>query len=325
MRTIKLANKSMHCPTCGNKSIQINFFNNSRLRMEYKNRYGEKIPSSVVFGDYKILKCTMCELEWSDPQKPGNSNYYSYITQQVNYYPGNRWEWDFVVNKIKTQKNPKVLEIGCGEGHFLDLCKTNNINAIGIDTTKSSVRKAKAKKLKVYLMNLEKYIKLIKGETYDFIVAYHLLEHIPYPKRLLKLMLKLLSPTGLIYISTPYVAHGEITQWFDCLNYPPHHLTRWNQKAYRYLAVSLKLKIKLFMPKADLLVHRILNSLALIYYGPLDTKHNNLLSLISKSILNPIITIREIWNQIYREKIIIDDIPKEKVITNYVVLVELSK
>jgi hypothetical protein len=55
--------------------------------------------------------------------------------------------------------------------------------------------------------------------------------------------------------------------WFDVLNHPPHHLTRWNVEAYRRLADLLGLRVRFFFPPSSI-ARRALNVFQLLKYGP---------------------------------------------------------
>jgi hypothetical protein len=57
------------------------------------------------------------------------------------------------------------------------------------------------------------------------------------------------------------------SDWFDILNHPPHHMTRWNLAAYRKLAELLNLNARFFSPPSSA-AKRALNVFRLTQYGP---------------------------------------------------------
>ena len=57
------------------------------------------------------------------------------------------------------------------------------------------------------------------------------------------------------------------SDWFDILNHPPHHLTRWNLEAYRRLARMLNLGMRSYFPRSTAL-NRTVAVFRLLQYGP---------------------------------------------------------
>ena len=90
---------------------------------------------------------------------------------EANYF-------DLEISKTKTKfiKNSKVLEIGLGNGNFLEYAKQNNWDIFGIETNKSLVKIASQKGFNAIQAQ---DISLFKDNTFDLIVAFDVIEHIP--------------------------------------------------------------------------------------------------------------------------------------------------
>lgn len=67
-----------------------------------------------------------------------------------------------------------LLEIGYGNGSFLNWCKQKHLNVSGIEQDNTLLKRAKNKGYKVY-----KSIAQLKGVKFDLIVLFDALEHIP--------------------------------------------------------------------------------------------------------------------------------------------------
>jgi 2-polyprenyl-3-methyl-5-hydroxy-6-metoxy-1,4-benzoquinol methylase len=223
------------------------------------------MDAAVVSTDYKIRKCNNCSLEFADPMMAGSDHFYEWITAQSKYYPSFRQEYN-IVHSLVTATNGhgprKLIDIGCGSGDFLEMFKGNkNVTAFGMDTTESSVRICREKGLQVECCYLEDVVERKDSlASFDFVTAFHVLEHVPHPLQFVSEMKTILKPDGNIFLSTPYSPMSFETDWFDPLNHPPHHMTRWNEKAYRKLAEILKMKIEFFYPETVSLIRRVNNT-----------------------------------------------------------------
>ena len=145
----------------------------------------------------------------------------------------------------------RLLEIGCGDGRFLELVKSlPRITSVGLDPTPSSAEMCRSKGLCVYAETLSEYVQRRPSELkgFDLVTAFHCLEHVSNPIGLMEEMRGMLAPGGRIYISTPYSPMSFEGAWFDPLNHPPHHMTRWNRRAYEHLAARLGLVPRFIMP-----------------------------------------------------------------------------
>tara|TARA_B100000242_G_scaffold184033_1_gene132228 strand:- start:11342 stop:13249 length:1908 start_codon:yes stop_codon:yes gene_type:complete len=99
----------------------------------------------------------------------------------------------FNIIKRNLHKDSKVVEVGCGQGHFIDLItKKSNHEVKGFDTT----YRGKNKKIE------KRYLTKKDVISADMIVLRHVLEHIPKPYEFL-LLLKSIFKKSKIYIEVP--------------------------------------------------------------------------------------------------------------------------
>ena len=245
------------CLVCGGLSHEDRFFSADFLRKQYE-QYFQSAPPQVVFGDYSEMHCEQCDLHFFHPPLPGNEAFYEWIARQSGYYPELRWEWIKVIEAIKavSAEEKRLLEIGCGAGDFLALLKLQNaptLGGIGIDTTESSVKKCQERGVEVFRGTLLEFAKdpACAQMRFDAVVAFHCLEHVPDPKGFVREMAHFLKPGGVIFLSTPYSPTNLEILWFDPLNHPPHHLSRWNEASYRALAQQLGMTIRFSMSSGN--------------------------------------------------------------------------
>lgn len=258
------------CPICGGASTCRRDLPAAMLRESLARYYDGPVPDDVRVGDYRLWRCRGCTLEFAWPMTAGDATFYGWITRQPNYYPADRWEWTEVRNRLAADPRPRhVLEVGCGSGDFLNsIGCLPFVTAVGLDTTRESADACRARGLTVTAETLEQYALRPSVPRPDVIVAFHCLEHVPAPREFVASMARLLARNGRIFVSTPYSPMSFETQWFDPLNHPPHHMTRWNVSSYTELARQVGLVASFMLPPPAGLIDRMAESFNLALNGP---------------------------------------------------------
>lgn len=106
---------------------------------------------------------------------------------------------------IKT--NQSILDIGCGAGTLALYCASKGNRVIGIDISSDAIKAATQSSKNLDLKNV-KFIKnnfpkeYPKG-SYDLIICTEVIEHLEEDKKAMKIIHKLLSPNGIVIVSTP--------------------------------------------------------------------------------------------------------------------------
>lgn len=295
------------CRVCNSDSWIVRELKAPYILSSLEKYYGNKPPDNLGISDYQILQCEKCSLEWASPSQPGSDSFYQWITGKAGYYPSERWEWGRAIDRIKASRpspNIDILEVGCGSGRFLERARSVfSGRVVGLDTTKTSVNCCRSKGLDVYCKTIESFLCDGNEQTprFDVAAAFHCLEHVSNPKEFVASMVQLLKPGGKLYLSTPYSPMSFEGSWFDPLNHPPHHLTRWNCRAYEELARQLDLQINFIMPRASSILDRTLYALNLAWHGPsaLASRKKMFLSVFAQ----PFDTLGEYMRQMNREKV----------------------
>jgi SAM-dependent methyltransferase len=275
------------------------------IRSSLARYYCEQVPDDIPIIEYDIMRCGKCLLEYASPMSPGTDAFYNWISKYADYYPKTRWEWPIVTNEIvesgSTRKS--LLEIGCGSGAFLKLVGAilPEVTAIGLDPTRSAILQCEAQGLETYGETLQEYAAKSNHaqKKFDYICAFHCLEHLSEPKGLLKDLIPLTHEGSRIFFSTPYSPMSFETNWHDPLNHPPHHLTRWNATAYNELAAQLGWHVDLLGPRANNALSRTLTAVNLAVQGPRGGRCHPLVTLL----LRPIATAAEMGRQLVRERL----------------------
>jgi SAM-dependent methyltransferase len=167
-------------------------------------------------------------------------------------------------------KNFKLLDAGCGEGDFLQsLDSVPNEQKFALDLNEPAVEKCRQRGFQAFCGTVDSALAsgALKAGEFPVVTAFHCLEHVDDPVGFVRSLVKLAAPGGRVFISTPYSPMSFETDWFDVLNHPPHHMTRWNLRAYQRLAEMLGVKMRYFVPPSGAL-RRALNVFCLLHYGP---------------------------------------------------------
>jgi len=108
--------------------------------------------------------------------------------------------YDAALSEMRNLRNSLILDIGCGEGGFMDYSCIRDKNYFGVDIQRywSEDRK------NLFVTDITKSIpKPISNKKFDYIIVLALIEHIKNPQRLLKRLAPLLGERGKIIITTP--------------------------------------------------------------------------------------------------------------------------
>lgn len=109
--------------------------------------------------------------------------------------------------KIVKDKDGKLLDAGCGEGHLLsEIGKANKkLQLYGIDTTDIAVKNAKkrASNAVIKLGNLLNLNLLFNESYFDVVICSEVLEHVSRYKQVIENLTKVSKKEGIIIISFP--------------------------------------------------------------------------------------------------------------------------
>lgn len=230
--------------------------------------YGQRPPDDAVDSDYSLWRCAETKLEFAWPVRPGNLCFYEWISRFDSYYPGARWEYGEVARMI-ANCNEGVLDVGCGDGEFLRGLGGNASGKFAVDLNESAIKACRALGFQSFCGTIDAAIKadFLKPGTFPVVTSFHCLEHVEDPVGFMRSLVQLVAPGGRLFVSTPYSPMSFESDWFDVLNHPPHHMTRWNRKAYEKLAALLGMKMRWFVPESTALL-RTLSVFIAVSYGP---------------------------------------------------------
>lgn len=179
------------------------------------------------FGAHRILRCLRCELLYLDPwpseeetrsvygeeyfQNPyltrGENHhlfgYVDYVAERFNKQP----QYARIAREIasmleRTDRRPRLLEVGCGLGYFLDVAFEEDFDVMGLEFNPYAVARLRRKYAFPILSGPLEATDL-EAASLDAVVLFEVIEHLRDPFRALDKLHAGLVPGGLLVLSTP--------------------------------------------------------------------------------------------------------------------------
>lgn len=107
-----------------------------------------------------------------------------------------------------SEQKPRVLDLGCGNGSLSYLIAQQGYEVVGVEESESGFELARlnfpdCQFIQASIYDLP-YTKL--ENSFDIVVSSEVIEHLLYPRELVKAAKKCLKPNGRLILTTPY--HG---------------------------------------------------------------------------------------------------------------------
>jgi SAM-dependent methyltransferase len=178
---------------------------------------GETHPElfKIWFDGYiKLYKCLKCGFV---SQFPGPGNYTIVNDYQDRYsldflkqgkefmYPYRRRVFQDTLNRILAiKKTGTILDVGCGDGHFLYLCTQKGLKCSGVEES-TELSSFASQKTNANIIKGKYNKKMFPAESFDIITLIQVLEHIPIPSKALEIANHHLRKDGILVIEIPSI------------------------------------------------------------------------------------------------------------------------
>ena len=182
-----------------------------------------------------LMRCGSCGFRYFNPAFAGGGQFYAELGGE-DYYVQERPEFSRMHAILaKAQEAGRVLDIGCGDGAFLDKCRLIGWSTFGTELNSGAAERASAKGHSVLDGTLAKLGERAEAGSFDAVTAFQVFEHVPDPVRMLNTCRTLVKPGGLIAMSVPFESGVYKLAPLDPHQWPPHHLSRWRKADLRTL------------------------------------------------------------------------------------------
>ena len=107
---------------------------------------------------------------------------------------------------LPSQQKPRVLDLGCGNGSLSHLIAQHGYEVVGVEESESGSKFARqnfpeCQFIRASIYDLP-YAKL--ANSFDVVISSEVIEHLLYPKELVRVAKKCLKPNGRLILTTPY-------------------------------------------------------------------------------------------------------------------------
>lgn len=126
------------------------------------------------------------------------------------------------------REHQPLLDVGCGRGELLDLCRAAGIGARGFDTNERSIADLRARGFSATLAGVPECFTAIDDRSIGAVAALHVVEHLPVEVlfALFRESARVLRPGGLLMIETPNAEALAVSAsdfWRDPTHLAPRH------------------------------------------------------------------------------------------------------
>lgn len=217
-------------------------FSSLKLIDDWNAYFGVDISDELKgIEEIDLYRCEESGLEFFwPPSVAGSELLYKALQKFDWFYMPDKWEFEEAIKDLADCE--RLLEVGCGDGFFIEKAlkylKCKSVK--GIEFSDEAVKKAIGKNLPVEKATLKALID--KGETFDAVCSFQVLEHISSPRPFLEEALKVLRPGGALMLCVPN-KESFLKYQYNILDMPPHHMTRWCLDTFKYLEKIFPVKL----------------------------------------------------------------------------------
>ncbi|RLC64679.1 MAG: hypothetical protein DRI01_02965 [Chloroflexi bacterium] len=196
-----------NCPCCGQNDFEVLFESNMKANDLYKSVETVYMIPGGRWGRH--VKCRNCNFIYVNPVGKAseiNKAYSQRKSIDASIIRENRLRASkSQVELVRRYKNGTyLLDIGCGEGFFLFNASRAGYITKGIELSQDAVEYARREfGLDVEAKPFEEL--RFPEDHFDIITLWQVLEHVPYPRVILKEVHRILKPGGLLVASTPNI------------------------------------------------------------------------------------------------------------------------
>jgi len=234
------------CPICGNTETE---------------QFIDCLDYSVSKEHFHLVRCKNCTFTFTNP-RPDEAHISKYY-QSPEYISHSDTSKGLInkvyhlvrqktlADKLKLINNihlkGKLLDIGCGTGAFLEICKKNGWKVKGTEPDNGARHIAQKKIENIIEADI---LQAYENEKFDVITMWHVLEHIHILHATIEKIYRLLSNTGKLIIAVPNINSYDAKYFKEywAAYDTPRHLYHFNQRTLELLMNKHGIKLDMIVP-----------------------------------------------------------------------------
>jgi 2-polyprenyl-3-methyl-5-hydroxy-6-metoxy-1,4-benzoquinol methylase len=188
-----------------------------------------------------LCRCNDTLYRFFHPAIAGDEAFYAQLQKSGSYYRD--WNLENEVALSHLGSNHALLEIGCGNGSFLERVQSRCASVSAIEFNPKLIALLGEKGIPIWNQSIQDHART-HAEHYDIICAFQVLEHVPEVNSFINAALSCLKKGGKLIFSVPnnnpYLFKYEK---YHVLNLPPHHVGLWDKAALMNLSKVFNLEV----------------------------------------------------------------------------------
>ena len=189
-----------------------------------------------------LYRCRDCGFQFYDPEFAGSGGFYEAL-MATRPYPLGSPEFPYAIDFAKKHGIRSVLDVGGGEGAFLDLAKQAGLATAGVELNRHAAEMSAAKGHRMFSKPMEDItLEELDGGA-ELLTLFQVVEHVPSPVPFVASAARLVRPGGHLMIAVPSEKRMLGLLHHDPANWPPHHVSRWRGEDLARLAKRTGLEV----------------------------------------------------------------------------------
>lgn len=188
----------------------------------------ELLKMKRYYPRHGLVKCGRCGFVFMEkiPSETTLREYYATYAyqQEKNLSPITLKRYQELLQEFEPyRRNNRILEIGCGQGDFLQEAQKNGWETHGTEFSAQAVEICRKRRIHVYHGKLHPH--LFPPEYFDVIISIEVIEHINNPQEEMQYIASFLRKGGLFYCTTPNfnsVLRYYLKENYSVIHYPEH-------------------------------------------------------------------------------------------------------
>jgi 2-polyprenyl-3-methyl-5-hydroxy-6-metoxy-1,4-benzoquinol methylase len=167
---------------------------------------------------YKVVKCLGCGLVYVDPipkkellEKAYLAEYYTPWLETQRKKRRKMWKTRISTLNSFSERKGNLLDVGCGEGLFLELARRDGWDVTGTEISPFAVKYGK-ERLDLNILQGELIDIEFTDKSFNAVTIWHVLEHTRNPIIVLKEIRRIIKDDGVLIMAIPNL-NNILSQW----------------------------------------------------------------------------------------------------------------